>query len=189
MSYTNYVGYTFIPAPLFYPNMARDTKPSEIELKRDDFSTDKQALAAERLQEHWNSNLTFKELEEEKYPGDDEPSQSLYRKVFNEYFGPVGDRRTFEQVRAEFDTISDYIEERNAGNIELDFGRNENELTEREFEILQEGFKKGMRYAEEHEYNKGWDRALDMVERVGVENVPRMCEDNDQDEEIPFQIG
>jgi len=171
--------------------MARDTKPSEIELKRDDFSTPEQELCAERLQEHWNSNLTYKELEEQLYP--DGPSQSLYRKVYNEYFGMPGDRRTFEQIRSEFGSVTNYLEERNAGNIQLEF-EEDTELTKRELSLVQEGYKMAREELEDElddEFDKGWDRALEMAEKMGVDvsQVPRMRgEDEEEPEEFSFPV-
>lgn len=115
--------------------MARDAKPDEIELKKRNFSTDKQELAADRLLEHWDGNITYKDLEAQY--GD--ISASLYRKVFDEYFGMPGDDRTIEELRAQFGSIKQYLEQRKYGNIELD----KTELTESELTLYKEGFKEG----------------------------------------------
>jgi len=129
--------------------MPRDAKPTEIELKRDDFSTDKQEFAAEKLQEHWDSNTEFKELAEELYPNG--PSDSLYRKVYSEYFGMPGDRRTFEQIRSEFGSVSDYLEKRNAGEVDLDFSTDDKQdqsminEEEKQLEAWKQGYRAGYR--------------------------------------------
>ncbi len=177
--------------------MPRDAKPSEIELKYDDFSTTKQEFAAEKLLEHWDSNCEFKELAEELYP--DGPSGSLYRKVYNEYFGPVGDRRTFEEIRAQYGSVSNYLEERKQGNVDLEFEDSEKtELTDRELSLMQEGYKMAREQLEEQAdkqfdkgYEKGWSNALDMAERFGVETVREMGEDDEEaleeDVTLPFR--
>jgi len=116
--------------------MAKDTKPDEIELKRDNFNTKKQQLAAERLQDHWPAN--FKDLGEQ-FDSDDDPSSSLYRKVYNEYFGVPSDDRTIEELRAQYGSMTNYLEQRKHGNINLDT----KELTERELELFKEGYGEG----------------------------------------------
>jgi len=175
--------------------MPRDAKPSEIELKRDDFSTPKQEIAAERLQKHWDSNCEFKKLAEELYPEeteeDDEPSASLYQKVYQEYFGVPGDRRTIEQLKAQYGSMSNYLEERKQGNVDLEFVEDKKtQLTDRELNLMQEGYKLARKELEselDREFDKGWDRALDMAEKVGLDEVPRM-KDEESDEELEFKI-
>lgn len=177
--------------------MARDAKPSEIELKRDDFSTDKQEFAAEKLLEHWDSNTEFKELAEVMYP--EGPSDSLYRKVYSEYFGPVGDRRTFEAIREQYGSVAEYLEERKKGNVDLEFDDDDRrELTDRELSLVQEGYKMARDQLEEQSdrqfdkgYEKGWNNALDMAERFGVDKVREMEEDSIEEDseqiDFPFQ--
>jgi len=148
--------------------MPRDAKPSEIELKRDDFSTEKQEIAAERLQEHWDSNCEFKELAEELYPGEGEPSASLYRKVYNEYFGPVGDRRTFEEIRAQFESVGNYLEERKKGNVDLEFGEPENDESDIE-EIRREAYRSGYDDGFENGYDKGHESGFEKGYQKGRE--------------------
>jgi hypothetical protein len=178
--------------------MARDAKPSEIELKRDDFSTPKQEKAAERLIEHWDSNCEFKQLAEEEYPGDDEPSDSLYRKVYNEYFGPTGDRRTFDAIREQYGSVANYLEERKKGNVDLQFDDDRRELTDRELSLVQEGYKMARDQLEEQSdrqfdkgYEKGWTNALDMAERFGVDKVREMedesLEEDSEQINLPFR--
>jgi len=179
--------------------MARDAKPSEIDLKRDDFSTPKQEKAAKRLIEHWDSNCQFKQLAEEEYPGEDEPSDSLYRKVYNEYFGPTGDRRTFEAIREQYGSVSNYLEERKKGNVDLEFDDDEKrELTDRELSLVQEGYKMARDQLEDQmdrqldrEYERGFENALNMVDKFGVDAVREMYEKDDEEESeemsLPFQ--
>jgi len=146
--------------------MSRDSKPSEIELKRDDFTTDKQAFCAEKLQEHWDSNCEFKELAEEMYP--DGPSDSLYRKVYEEYFGVPGDRRTIEELKAQFGSMSDYLTERKNGNVDLQYSEptvDESDIEQIRKEAYQRGFEDGF----ESGYDKGHDTGYEKGRKRGRE--------------------
>lgn len=129
--------------------MAKDSKLPHIECKvsRDQISTDQRKLCADRLKAHWGEVDTFKEFTE-LYPPDEEseegvsnPSASLYRDVYNEYFGPVDDSRTVEELRAQYGSITEYIEARKHGNVDLDT----NELTDSELEKYKEGVREGYR--------------------------------------------
>lgn len=127
--------------------MAKDSKLPHIELKvpREQISTEQRKLCADRLIEHWGEVDTFKEFTE-LYPPDEEsdegvsnPSASLYRDVYNEYFGPRDDSRTVEELRAQYGSITNYIEARKHGNVDLDT----NELTDAELEMYKEGIREG----------------------------------------------
>lgn len=131
--------------------MGKDTKLTHIELKVpfEEISTSKRKLAAERIQEHWPEIDDFQAYAEE-YPqgeeadnGVENPSGSLYRDVYAEYFGPVDDERTVLEIRREFNSVTDYIEAKEHG---LD---SESSDPEADFEKIQEAYRKGYRDAVE----------------------------------------
>lgn len=119
--------------------MARDAKLPAIELKRDDFNTEMQGVAAERLLDEWKTSFT---AIAEKYGGefDDEPGEGLYAKVYERYMGPPDEDLTVGEIRAQYGSVSAYLEAKRAGN--TDAGKIV--FTNSEFETWKEAYRQGI---------------------------------------------
>lgn len=157
--------------------MAKDATPDSIRLVNDNFSNENHEHLAEILLDEWDASTTFTELGDND---DYDAHRATFQMVYNRYFGPgeedfndgIKDDRTIEQIKEEFGTYGDYREAREQGFLDVEPGES---VTENEMARIQEGYRKGHTDG----FSDGWDKALDMAQKKGLENVPRMNEDDE----------
>lgn len=151
--------------------MPKDSKLPAVEIKKWNFSNEKKEKMAHEIVETWEEEgpTSYTELEE-KYGA---ASDSHYGNVMDEHLGPKDHDITVEEIRAQYGSVSDYLELRKQGEIETDT----QELTDRELDDMQEYYAKGRDDGVVRGYDMGWDQALEIAEKVGVENVPRKNEE------------
>lgn len=123
--------------------MARDATPVQIELVNDNFSNENHRDIAAILEEEWDAQTTFTDLGD-RYDHD----RATFQKVYKRYFGVpedifndgIHDDRTIEELREEFGSYKEYRERRKKGLIDMEPGK---DVTEKEMELIQEGYRKG----------------------------------------------
>lgn len=166
--------------------MPKDAKLPEIEIKRRDFNKDKQRQMAEEMIETWEKEgpTSYKNLEERYGTA----SASHYGNVMDRYLGPKDHDITVGDIRAEYDSVSNYLQKRKRGDIETDM----NEFTDREMGLIQEFYAKGEDDGFDRGFDKGWDMALELAQRIGIETLLEKEEefkkDVDDNSDVPVSV-
>ena len=148
--------------------------PDEIELKVEDrvggqsdpkaFSTENQQQMAHVIMDMWPA--TFKEMANQ-VPW----SRKALTETFDQFFGPVGEDITFEEIEDDYGGWNWYVgARRNDQNLtELDPDR---DYTKREIDLIvrakQEGFERGYVRGREAGYEEG---QRDALERLGLSDA------------------
>lgn len=123
--------------------MAKDATPNRIRLVNDNFANDNHRHIAEILDDEWDASTTFTELGEEY-----DAHRATFQKVYNRYFAPaeedfgdgIEEDRPIEDLKEEFGSYSEYRTARERGEIDKEPKPG---VTEREMELIQEGYRRG----------------------------------------------
>jgi len=163
--------------------MPKDATPNRLVIVNHNFSKSKHKQLAQILEEQWDASSTFKEMGEEY-----EYSASSFQNVYDRHMGVaesqfndgIHDERTAGQLKEEYSSMKNYLDSRRKGEIELSSENDtEDDVAEQvrnsdKFQTWREGYEEGHEQGIETGEKIGWNRALKIAKKVGLENVEPM---------------